>query len=256
MTRIWLIARREALEQWRQPVMLVVIASLFALVSTAGAGVVHLLHQVTLDPSTAQLLADIGAFGPDALPALVRSALSLLSFLGFSQYLGIAAVLAGHGMLHERQCGTLTFLLLAPVRRLELLAGKVLGAMAWPTLLYLTLVGAGSLLAAASPSSAAAPHLTPRSVGWWITFLLAGPLWASAIATACTLISAVARDVRSAQQGVWFLVFFATLGAGTVLTASLGSGWLMPLLSCAAAATLTATLAFAGTVVLSGDLSR
>lgn len=256
MSRIRLLVRREVREQARQPVMLGVIAALFLTVSGLGAALVHLLGLLLADPDRMALMADLAGFDAATGHAATVTAYGLVNFLGFSQYLGIAAVMAGHGMLHERQCGTLPFLLLAPVRRLELLAGKVLGAMAWPTLLYAVVVGGCGLVAAAAPGAALAPGLTARALGWWLVFGLTGPLWAAVLATACTLVSAVAHDVRSAQQSVWFLVFFATLGCGLVLTASLDGGLLAPLVSGLVAVAAGAALAFSGTVVLSRDLSR
>src|SRR5204863_433941 len=87
--------------------------------------------------------ADAGlAGGPDGI---VASALQLYAFLTFTQFLGIAAVCCGHAMLHDRQCGTLSFLLLAPVGRFELLTGKVLGAIGWALGLYLVENGAAAL---------------------------------------------------------------------------------------------------------------
>ena len=59
----------------------------------------------------------------------------------------IAAVLAGHSVLHDRQSGTLTFLLLAPVRRTELLLGKVLGAIGPSFAMYLVISGGATVLA-------------------------------------------------------------------------------------------------------------
>jgi ABC-type transport system involved in multi-copper enzyme maturation permease subunit len=252
---VLLVARKELVEQRRQPVMLAVIASLFALVCGGAAAVVHVLDQLLADDDALQLLTDAG-LPTDGLEALAASTLALLAFLGFSQYLGIAAVLGGHGMLHERQSHTLVFLLLAPVRRWELLAGKVVGAMLWPTACYALCVGLATAVAATADVARSAPHLTPRAGGWWVTFALATPLWALAVATLCTLLSALARDVRTAQQGVWFVVFFATLGIGGLLTASNDGSLTLPLLSATGALATTITLGMLGTVLLQRDVSR
>jgi len=250
------VARREAREQARQPVMLAVIGSLFAIVTGMAVATLFLVQFAHDDPATAELLAKAVPFDEAAARSIAASVLGLLNFLGFSQYLGVSAVLAGHAMIHERQCGTLTFLLLAPIGRTELVAGKVAGALAWTTALYVVLVGAGAALATLPSLTDAAPWLTPRSPAWWVAFLVAGPLWASAIATACVLVSSVARDVRAAQQGVWFIVFFATLAAGTLLTGSLNQGLGAQLVSAGAAAVTSATLLALAAVVVSRDLSR
>jgi len=250
------VARREALEQARQPVMLFVIASLFAIVTGTAVASLFLLQHALDTPQTAALLQELVAFDDELAGSAATSLLGLLSFLGFSQYLGVSAVLAGHAMIHERQCGTLTFLLLAPIGRMDLVAGKVIGALSWTTLLYVVIVGGGSLLTLLPDLAWRAVWLTPASPSWWIAFLAAGPVWAAALATACVLVSAVARDVRAAQQGVWFIVFFATLAAGTLLTASLHQGVAAQLVSLLAAVVTTVTLLSVAAVVVSRDVSR
>jgi len=254
--RVLHIARREALEQARQPLMLFVIGLLLAIVMGFSMVTAQLIQHAHDSPDTAQVLSDTIGFDADTARSWMRSLLGVMSFLGFSQYLGVSAVLAGHAMVHERQCGTLTFLLLAPIDRIELVAGKVLGATSWTTLLYLLFVGTASLAASTAGLTAETPWLTPRSAGWWLAFVGAGPLWATANATACVLVSSVSRDVRAAQQGVWFIVFFATLLAGTLLTGSLSQGVPAQLMSILAASATTITLWSLAAVVLSRDISR
>lgn len=223
--RILHLARREWLEQRRQPAMLAVIASLFTLVGGLALSALALLEWAASDPGATDALgALLGGDGPAALHLLSGTVVTAYSFLVFSQLLGIAAVLAGHAVLHDRQCGTLTFLLLAPVRRHELVLGKVLGVIGPSVGLYLAISGGGSLIASSMSVARAHGAYLPVNPAWWIAFLGGGPVLAVLVATVCTVISAQARDVRTAQQGVWFLMFFATFACGALLTQALPAG--------------------------------
>lgn len=254
--RVRRIMAREVLEQRRQPVMLWTIGTLFLLVDALGLAATVLLDGLLEDPDMATTLATFAGEGLlEQIPGLQDGVLVTTVFLGVSQYLGVCAVLAGHGMLHERQCGTLTFLLLAPVRRLELLVGKVAGALALPTLLYLVTAGLTSVLISGSDAAARAPWFAFPHPSWILGIGLAGPSWTLACASACTLISAHTSDVRTAQQGVWLLVFFATVALGPLLTATLPSGMGLQLVSVAAGALASATLLYTGALLTRRDLS-
>lgn len=218
MNRIQLIARREWLEQRRQPWMLAAIGSLYAVIALLAVFAIVSL----------EIVARAGA-GPDAPvawlgtspSALAGTALTLFDFLCFTQMLGISAVVGGHAILHDRQSGTLPFLLLAPVDRMDLLVGKVIGALGWPILLCLMIDGAAALLMSVLPITAGHGLLLPRSLGFWVAFTMGAPAWAVFLAGVCTLLSAIAHDVRTAQQGVWLAVFLTTLVAGSLLTRGL-----------------------------------
>jgi ABC-type Na+ efflux pump permease subunit len=149
------------------------------------------------------------------------------TWLVFTQLLGIVAVMAGHAVLHDRQVGTLPFLLLAPVRRIELLTGKVLGVLLPPLVPYALV--SGSAAAYASTLSVAQPHLAllPPSPAWMLAFLVGGPI-----------------------------MFFATFGCGYLLAGLMpdGAGVQAVVAGMGAVATLGAL--FAGSQVISRDLSR
>ena len=254
MKRVLLVARREMLEQRRQPVMLLTVATLYAAVSGLCVAGLFLLEIVIADPEMAATMSV--AIGSEQLPSLQDAVLGLLVFLGVSQYLGVASVLAGHGLLHERQCGTLTFLLLAPIQRIELLTGKLLGAVAWPTLLYLCIVGTASVSVHSTSAALRAPWMCVTSAAGAAGTLLAAPAWCLATAACGTLVSALARDVRTAQQGVWFVVFFATLAIGPLLTGTLQQGASTQLVSALAGLLATAALLYSGSLLLSRDVGR
>lgn len=259
MSRLRVIVRREVLELIRQPAMIATISALFVIVGALVALLVGLLQLLHADDDASAHLAQwtaalgLGDAGPEGIALL---AVTTGSFLLFTQYLGISGVLAGHTTLHDRQCGTLPFLLLAPVSRTELLLGKVVGALVPPTALYLgaqlTVMGFAALL----PVSRLAAGLLPPSGGWWVATFVGAPLWAGAVAILCAIVSAVARDVRTAQQGVWLLMFFATLGAGYLLAARMADGALTQFLVALLGASIGGAALFVGARVLSRDLGR
>jgi FtsH-binding integral membrane protein len=78
-------------------------------------------------------------------------------------------------------------------------------------------------------------------------------MWVGAV---CVTVSSVARDVRTAQQAVWFVVFFATLLAGFLLTMALPQGAGMQLAAAAVAAFGTAITLLVGAQAISRDLGR
>lgn len=251
VARVVHLARREWLEQRRQPAMLGAIGALFALMALFPLGIVGAIELVTRDPAGADLL------GGDAIVrSVVISTVNTWYFLSLSQFIGFVSVLAGHSILHDRQCGTFTFLLLAPTRRGELLLGKVLGALG-PVLVMHALVAAPTaLLLLASPlaqQTGATPAVQPA---WWLAMFVGAPMWTGALATACTLVSAAAADVRTAQQFVWFLVFFATLFFGALLVAAIPYGAAVQVaVASVGAVALSASLAV-GAQALSKDVRR
>jgi ABC-type transport system involved in multi-copper enzyme maturation permease subunit len=228
MTRILHIAKREWLELRRQPAMLGVIGLLYLAICLLIITALGLLDTIAADPKQAAFMAEwfsmFGDGSADVLSDLAGGTIALSNFLLFTQFLGITAVMAGHTVLHDRQCSTLPFLLLAPVRRYELIAGKVLGVVLPPFLGYVVLAGGTSLLAAGLSISVPHQVMLPPSSTWLISFFLGAPVWATFIATVCAIISSVAKDVRTAQQSVWFVMFFATFFCGYLLTMLLEDG--------------------------------
>jgi ABC-type Na+ efflux pump permease subunit len=259
VNRIVTIAAREAREIVRQPATMASIASLFTAIAMLLVVALVLLQLVaTVGEADEALRAWLQALGLGSADVsdLYGLVVGAGAFLLVTQYLGICGVLAGHTLLHDRLCGTLPFLLLAPVGRAELLAGKVAGALVAPTALYLVtqiLVMGG---AAALPLGGASAGVLPPSPTWVVAALIGGPVWAAAIAVVCAIVSALARDVRAAQQGVWLIMLFATLGAGYLLAGRLADGVLVQLLVAAGGAGLAAAALAVGGRILSRDLGR
>ena len=252
------IAKREWTETMRHPALLAVCGTLLVLVAGLTVFALFLLDLLTRDPAQLQTLA--GVLGGDDratrfLDNATTATLTAFDFLIFSQYLGFVGVMAGHSLLHDRQVGTLPFLLLAPVRRHTLLAGKVLGALGPLTLIYLIVSGIGGLLTLLLPITADHAELGPASAGWWVALLASGPAWAAFVATTCAVVSSLARDVRLAQQGVWFVVFFVQLLVAFLITGALGSVG-RQLVATGLGVLATALALGVGSAVLSRDLNR
>lgn len=261
MSVVMLVARREWLELRRQPALLVSAGALFLLVSLSALSVLGLLELMVADPGRAaefelrMAAAGLGA-GEGTLAVWGANVVGLANFLAFTQLLGVAAVLSAHAMLHERQCGTLPYLLLSPVRRWQLLVGKVLGVMGLPLLVYLPIAGGTAGLASLLEVTQGAQHSLPTSAAWWMAYLLGAPTWAFCVATIGAITSGLSRDVRSAQQVVWVLVTLSSMALGSLLTGLLSAGaqaqaslWVLGLMACGASIAV-------GTSVLSREVGR
>ncbi|MFK7930389.1 MAG: ABC transporter permease [Myxococcota bacterium] len=259
MTRLLTIAGREVRELIRQPLMIGFVGALYVFIAGYLTLAAVLVQAVDLDPVATKTFGEtLVAFGVgDMAPAdIVGWIVNLGNFLVFSQYLGISSVLAGHTILHERQSNTLPFLLLAPVSRAEVLLGKVLGAIALPTALYLAVATCTMSLIAALPLASPHADLLPPSPAWWVAAYLGGPIWALGVGIICATLSAMSKDVRTAQQGVWFVMFFATFSAGYLLAGRLGDGALTQLIVAALAIALAGGALLVGSMVISRELSR
>jgi hypothetical protein len=89
-----------------------------------------------------------------------------------------------------------------------------------------------------------------------VAFFFGGPAWALFIAAVCAIVSTLARDVRTAQQVVWLIMFFATFALGYLLAGLLPLGAGAQLLVAAAGLCATVFAVALGTQVVSRDLSR
>jgi len=215
IARVLHVARREWLENLRQPAMVATMGGLLVTVCALALWQIHTLDGMAEDVVTSRAFAFwtrvAGITLDDPVRDLAALCVYVLDYLTFSQLLGMTAVIAGHVGIHDRLCGTSPFLLLAPIRRGELVAGKILGALALPFVLYAAIGGTACAWAATYPVTAGVAAHLPPAEGWWFAFLVSGPVWTVFVGTLCVVISMRARDVRTAQQASWFLVFFATL---------------------------------------------
>jgi ABC-type Na+ efflux pump permease subunit len=218
------IAAREWREQWREPASVLAPIATFVVIDGLVAALAVSLGRVAAHPARDAILAQVG-LAPAVLDEAAHLAVQTHAFLGFTQLIGLCAVNAGQAILHDRQCGTLSFLLMAPVPRPAFLAGKLAGAIALPLAAGSLANLAGALALAASPPTAAAgAGALPGAAGWWIAWALGAPAWCAFVGAIATGIGAVSRDVRTAQQSVWLVLLFASiLGAG-LLTSQLDDG--------------------------------
>ena len=259
MSRIFHIAKREWLEQRRQPAMLAVITGLYLLLTAVVLTPLIFLQYIGIDPEKLRRLGVV--LGPlsgadEFLVTTTGLIVVSFNFLLFTQFLGIAAVMAGHAVLHDRQSGTLTFLLLSPVSRVELFTGKVLGSMGPSFTLYLVVSGGTAMSLMAFPITHAFPDYLPSNPAWWVAFLFGGPAWGVFIATVCTIVSTFATDVRTSQQSVWFVMFFGQFMCGMLLTYGLPSGTMAQLAVAFAGMVAASAALFVGSLTFRRDLGR
>ena len=256
--RILTVALREFKEHSRQPWMIFTMSSLLMLIIIGVMSTLWMLNGVVGQPiGRAVLEGNLRQFGLDVgLEGVVSLVIETFHFLCFSQLLGMTAVLAGHSVIHDRQCQTLPFLLLAPLRRGELLAGKVLGAILMPLLLYVGLGGTAAMAISTWEVAAPFANKLPFSGGWVVAFFFGGPLWALFVGTVCAIMSSLARDVRTAQQAAWFFVFFSTLAFGLPLGMMITFGAVFQLIVAAGGLGAFLTAVILGSLVISRDLGR
>lgn len=224
MKRLLRIARTEVLEHSRQPWMVFILGANYALWTLVFGAGFFLLDAVASSPEQlSQLKAQLAQVGVqyDTVLQLSTSTFGSLSFTNLPLFV---AIMSGTSVLHDRECGTMPFLMLAPVTRLQLLLGKLLGAMAIPVLFHVVFVGLGSLglgrLGVLAPFSSK----FGASGAWWVAFLVGAPASAAFVGALGTVISARSRDVRTSMQFTSFFIGLLSLAFGAVLVDGLSKG--------------------------------
>lgn len=216
------VARIEMLEHRRQPWMLAILVFNYILWGAAFIVVVMGLEVLaTNSDAVAQVLASqpaLGAVGEgDVVANLTRLTTSTFGAVLFTNLPLFVAIMSGYSVLHDRSVGALPFLMLAPLSRLQLLTGKLLGALALPYALHLATVGPVCWLALQYESMQ--PHAAQLgdSPAWWVAYLLGAPASAMLVGSLGTVISSLARDVRTSMQWISFVIGILSLGFGFVL---------------------------------------
>lgn len=230
MKRLLRIARTEALEQRRQPWMLFILAFNYVLWSGFFIFVFVLIdvsadNPALIDPFKQRLEA-----GGVAFDAFLRAAATSFATVSFTNLPAFVAISACVSVLHDRESGTLPFLMLAPITRFQLLLGKLAGAVALPLVLHVIFVGASSAVLARLPTLAPDVDKFGGSPAWWVAYLLGAPASAALLGSIGTVISALARDPRSSTQFVNFLLGLSSLVIGAVLIGALPRGATVQLL--------------------------
>jgi ABC-type transport system involved in multi-copper enzyme maturation permease subunit len=201
-----------------------------------------IFDRLTSRPETMALVKQQLAVLGVALEAMLQLATSTFASLLFTNLPLYVAIMSGTSVLHDRECGTMPFLMLAPVTRLQLLAGKLAGAMAIPLAFHLFFVGTSSVVLGRLPSLAPYAHKFGASPAWWIAFLVGAPASAAFVGALGTVISALSRDFRTAMQYTSFFIGLLSLGIGYILVDGITQGMALQVafaVACLIAAALT-----------------
>jgi ABC-type transport system involved in multi-copper enzyme maturation permease subunit len=164
------------------------------------------------------------------------------------------AILAGFSVLHDRTCGAMPFLMLAPLTRRQLLLGKVAGALALPTLMHLVFVGLGAAVLVVSGVETEHPELFGAVPGWWVAYLLTCPAGGAVLGAIGTVISALARDERTAYQWVSFTIGLLSVGMAIGLVKTIPEGVFVQLLLTAACLVVAFLILLVGAALISRDI--
>lgn len=255
MRRLLRIAQTEVLEHRRQPWMLFILAANYTLWVVIFGGLFLLVDNLASHP---QLLATINqqmaslGIRFDTFLQMATSTFGSLLFTNLPLYV---AIMSGTSVLHDRECGTMPFLMLAPMTRQQLLLGKLAGAMAIPLAFHFLFVGTSCLLLGRLETLAPYAIKFGGSPSWWLAFLLGAPAAAAFVGALGTVISALSRDVRTAMQYTSFFIGLLSLGIGFILVDGLTKGLLLQ--TCFAGGCLVgaAVILFVGARLISRDVT-
>jgi ABC-2 type transport system permease protein len=189
---LWLIARRAALEAFRDR-MTLLMSLFFALVLPFGVLIFSVRPQIDSD---------------EALGVTLAMYLLLIGLMPAVSAVGIAAgQFAG-----EKERGILTPLLATPASNMAIFGGKVLGAIL-PPLTYAALGDTIFLAGVAVMLGPSGLHMIPPTLG--IAMLILVPGMTTFAATVASLISSRVRTFNSAQQlsGLALLPAWGILGS-------------------------------------------
>jgi ABC-type Na+ efflux pump permease subunit len=164
--------------------------------------------------------------------------------------------MSGTSVLHDRECGTMPFLMLAPVTRRKLLLGKLAGAMAIPLVFHLLFVGASSLLLGRLELLAPFAQKFGASPAWWIAFLVGAPASAAFVGALGTVISALSSDIRTSMQYTSFFIGLLSLGIGFVLVDGISSGVTLQIAYASGCSVAAALILLFGAWLISKDVTR
>jgi ABC-type transport system involved in multi-copper enzyme maturation permease subunit len=224
MKRLLCIARTEVLEHRRQPWMLFILAANYLLWGGLFGALFVVLDWLASTPGGLEpFRRQLSSVGIE-FDAFLRVATSTYASLAFTNLPLYVAIMSGTSVLHDRDCGTLPFLMLAPVTRLQLLLGKLAGAMVFPLALHFLLAGAGTLLLGRLPALAPFAEKFGAAPAWWVAFLLGAPASAAFVGALGTVISARSRDVRTSMQFTSFFIGLLSLAFGAVLVDGISLG--------------------------------
>lgn len=255
MQRFVRIAHTEVLEHRRQPWMLFILALNYALWIGIFGLLFFFLDLVSKSPEQLAMLRQQMTEAGVEFDAVVKLASSSFGSLSFTNLPLFVAIMSGTSVLHDRESGTMPFLMLAPVTRLQLLVGKLAGAMAFPLLFHFAFVGVSSLAMSRFDVLAPMAWKFGAEAPWWVAFLLGAPASAAFVGALGTVISARSADIRTSMQFTSFFVGLLSLAIGAVLIDGLTWGVGLQLafaVGCLGAAALTLAV---GAQLISRDIT-
>jgi ABC-type transport system involved in multi-copper enzyme maturation permease subunit len=227
MRRVLRIARTEVLEHLRQPWMIFILAANYALWILVFGILFLVVDGLSSQPEAIALFKQqLAHFGVE-LDAFLKVATSGFGSVSFTSLPLYVAIMSGTSVLHDRESGTMPFLMLAPLTRRRLLMGKLAGAMAIPLVLHLLFVGTSSVLIGRLDSLAPHAHKFGASPAWWLAFLVGAPASAAFVGALGTVISALSRDVRTSMQYTSFFIGILSLAIGFVLVDGISTGMML-----------------------------
>lgn len=241
MRQLLRIARTEVLEHRRQPAMIFILIANYAIWILVFGAAFSVLDLVGSQPGLASAVKELAGFAVD-IRALQPAAVTAFCTMMFTNMPLFVAIMSGTSVLHDRECGTMPFLMLAPLTRRRLLLGKLAGALVLPLALHLLFVGTSSLLFGRMASLASQADKLGGSPAWWLAFLVGAPASAAFVGALGTVISALSRDMRTSMQYTSFFIGLLSLGIGYVLVQGISEGVTLQLgyaASCMVATVLT-----------------
>lgn len=255
MSRFLRIASTEVLEHRRQPWMIFILAANYVLWIAIFGFLFIIINGVSAQPELFDLIKQrMAGFGID-LNAFLQVATSTFESLNFTNLPLYVAIMSGTSVLHDRECGTMPFLMLAPVTRRQLLLGKLAGAMTIPLILHLSFVGTSSILLGRLESLAPFAHKFGASPAWWFAFLVGAPASAAFVGSLGTVISALSRDIRTSMQYTSFFIGLLSLGIGFVLVDAISKGVMLQVAYAGGCIIATALTLLVGARLISEDIT-
>lgn len=251
MSRLLRIARTEVLEHRRQPWMIFILAANYVLWIVIFGAVFLILDRGAAVASFEQQLASLGV----ELGGFLHVTTSTFGSLSFTNLPLYVAIMSGTSVLHDRECGTMPFLMLAPVTRRHLLVGKLAGAMVIPLLLHFLFVGPSTLLVGSLDSLEPYAYKLAGSPAWWVAYLVGAPASAAFVGALGTVISALSRDIRTSMQYTSFFIGLLSLGIGFVLVDATSEGVAVQLFYAGACLVATAVTLLVGARLISTDVT-
>lgn len=226
MKQLLRLARTEILEQRRQPWMMALLG--LSYVGFSGLFVVSfvMIDVLARSPETNGMKQQLATFGME-WDSFLKTAAGFAATISFGYLQIVVAFMCTAIVLHERTCGTMPFLRLAPITPFRLLTGKVLGAMAIPTALHFVVVGASNLVLGQLETFAPYAWQLGGSSAWWVAFAIGTPASALMVGALGTVISAGSRDTRAATQVTNIMINLLGLGFAAALVTALPNGPLL-----------------------------